>query len=1049
MTRESKDEKPATLHRILDIGATDLTQRALAGQLARAYGRDAEVEKVFHSLQRKRSVLLLGPADVGKTAILHEAVQRMARRQCPDELAGRWVTAVSTGAVLAGTHYLGEWQTRLTELLDAVKDGKTVYLYFEDIWGLRDAGRASDKADGFATLIRPYLERGDLQLLGETTPDNFNGSKYEARALADEPSFMKQFDVITVEEPTLEATKSILTQVAKGLRQGGTVRIETSAVERALELTRRYLPYQAFPGKATRLLGESAHAAATHGIPLAPGAERVVNADAVTASFSRLTGLPDKILSDAIGLRQEEIRAYFDERVIGQEEAISAVADVVTLIKAEMNDPARPLGVLFFVGPTGVGKTELAKTLAEYLFGSKDKLIRLDMSEYKSPLSISDLLQQLTEKQRRQTFSVLLLDEIEKASPLVFDLFLQVFGDGRLTDASGRSVDLHNTIIIMTSNLGNQVSETRASSGNIGFISPTGAELVDAAAVRRREVRRVLREVEEYFRPEFINRLDKIVVFQPLALEDMRRIARRELGRALVREGVVRRNILIDFQDPVLEVLLDAGFSPQYGARPLQRAIRDLVLLPLARTIAAQPGIGEQLLELVERDGRIDTEIIPLAAPGESAAPEEPEELRERLPVVEASSGRTRSMDARQLEQAIEGQRERIEVLIASERYETLGATSQALLEEMGRPTFWDDQERSRQTLSEIYQIDRVTSRLKDLRNRAEGMAEAARMIRRHGDVAGLARLAQSYEQLEREVALAEMELLAGEPEAMGPETVFVCITPQPTVKAPDKNPEYAQEAADWARQVQEMYLGWARRKGYDAEAIADDGDPVLALRGPNLSRMLLGEVGLHKLQRDDGDAPRGRGRANTRVFLARVEILPAPRADGAEEGANGRAGAESVPAGVQVRVLGAAGETPGRDGRDGKEGRESRDGRDGRTRLVAEATHAPTGLTVRVRAAEAERLALALLAARLACHSNQGSQSHPSSVGADEVVRLYHLGKTQYVRDKRTGERDGQPRRVLGGGIDRFLLAYLQSATSSEPGSEPGSGNGRAKRER
>ena len=210
-----------------------------------------------------------------------------------------------------------------------------------------------------------------------------------------------------------------------------------------------------------------------------------MTSDVVTAAFSRMTGLPEKIISDPIGLRHEDIRAYFDERVIGQEEAVGAVADIVTLIKAEMNDPTRPLGVLFFVGPTGVGKTELAKTLAEYLFGSKDKLIRLDMSEFKSPFSEPTLLTQLTEKQRRQSFAVLLLDEMEKANPAVFDLFLQVFGDGRLTDSSGRSVDLRNTIIIMTSNIGTQSD----SAHTIGFVNAAersrGAGEADAQGGRR------------------------------------------------------------------------------------------------------------------------------------------------------------------------------------------------------------------------------------------------------------------------------------------------------------------------------------------------------------------------------------------------------------------------------------------------------------------------------------------------------------------------------------------------------------------------------------
>jgi ATP-dependent Clp protease ATP-binding subunit ClpC len=973
-------DKPETIDRILSIGASDLTAKAQSGQLSRAYGRDAEVEKTLSALARKRSVLLLGAAEVGKTAILHEATQRMARgSQCPEPVRGKWVVGVSTGIVLAGTRYIGEWQTRLTELLDAVVDGKTVYLYIEDIWGLRDAGRASDERDGFSTLVRAYLERGHLQLLAEVTPEMYNSSSRSSYALIHDHSLLKHFDIIQVEEPSLEATKSILTSVARGLRHGGAVRIETSAVERAIELTRRYLPYQAFPGKATRLLAEAAQPPDTTSSNHAHPTERLVTADVINATFSRMTGLPEKIISDAIGLRHEDIRAYFDERVIGQIEAVRTVADIVTLIKAEMTDPSRPLGVLFFVGPTGVGKTELAKTLAEYLFGNKDKLIRLDMSEYKSPFSEQSLLSQLTEKQRRQSFSVLLLDEVEKANPAVFDLFLQVFGDGRLTDSAGRSVDLRNTIIIMTSNIGTQTD----GSHTIGFVNPG-----DRSAERTREV---LTEVEQYFRPEFINRLDKIVVFQPLGREDMRRIARRELGRALVREGVLRRNILIDFRDDVLDVLLQEGFSPTFGARPLQRAIRDLVILPLARTIAEQPSLGEQLLELGVRDGKIVAEPISMTV---SAATVEPDDApREKLTITEGESGRTRTMDIRELQKLVEGLRTRVETHIASERYEALRETAQALLEEMARPSFWDDTERSRRVMSEAHHVDRLTKRFTDLRERLDGMLEAARMIRRNNDTSGLARLATSYEQVDGEVTLAEMELLAGASDASVAQDVFLCITPLPSPRGAK-----ADERDDWPDQLRDMYVAWATRKGYDADAINDGGDPVIALRGPSLARMLRGEEGVHKLQREETLAePKKGGRPGTRVYLARVEILLAP------EGA----GDPDAEDGIKLRTISelrAAGNA-------------------GRNIQIVEATDEAHGANVRVRGEDAERLAVALLRARAALRPL-------TTASAEDIVRVYNLGRTQFVKDRRTNERDGQAGRVLAGALDRFLLAFLRGAS-------------------
>jgi ATP-dependent Clp protease ATP-binding subunit ClpC len=988
--RNTGDIDTSALEHLISMGASDLSQRALSGQLARAYGRDAEVSKVFECVAARRSVLLLGPANVGKTAILHEVVGRMARKQAPEGLEGAHVVSISTGAVLVGTKYLGEWQTRFGELLEAVKAGKRIFLYLEDIWALRDAGRASDKADGFSTFLRPYLERKDIVVIGETTPDNYSGSSYGARALADDPSLMKLFDVLQIEEPSRDATKSILTAVARDLQRTHKVRIEATSVERAIELTRRFLPYQAFPGKATHLLQEAAKARAQE-IQAAPAGgaagEPSVSADGVTATFSRITGLPEKIISDTIPLTQEEIRAYFSERIIGQDEAVNVVADVVTLVKAELNDPGRPLGVLFFVGPTGVGKTELAKTLAEYLFGSKDKLIRIDMSEFQTAISLPDLLAQLTEKQRRESFSVLLLDEFEKASSYVFDLFLQVFDDARLTDAAGKSVDLHNTIIIMTSNIGTELS---SGGHGLGFLDGDRPE-------ERHQV--VARAVEEYFRPEFINRLDRIVVFKPLGVDEMRRIARRELGKALMREGVLRRNILLDFREEVLDVLVKEGFSPTYGARPLQRAIRELVLLPLARRIAAQPGSGEQLLELCVVDGRIDAASIPVNA----AAQPEPPEAHERLTVLDATSGRTRRMDLRHLLTAIEGQRRRIEAHIAGPRYQALEARAVELLEETGKPTFWDDNERARQIFSAIYHIERVTDRFNDLRSRAERLAETAEMIRRHGDAAGLQRLAAGFEQLERDVSLTELELLAGQSEALATDAAFLCVTP---VSAP-----HTREAGDWPATIAEMYARWANRKGHEVELVSEPGaDPVLLVRGPNIASILCGEQGVHKLQREDTEA-RNRRSARPVVQLARVELLAVPReGDLPFE----RDAVELVEA-TEVRA------------------RESKE----RAVHVVEAVEPGSGERVRVRCADALKVALQLIAARIQA---QQATRPPS----DDLVRVYHLAKSHYVRDPRTGCRAARPREVLDGALDPFLLAYLTqrsagaAASSTETASVP-----------
>jgi ATP-dependent Clp protease ATP-binding subunit ClpA len=987
MRRERDDRRPP-LERLIDMGATDLTARVHTNQLSRAYGRDAEIEQFTTSLVNRQSVLLLGPAEVGKTAILHEVACRCVWKQGPDELHGHHVVSISTGGILAGTEYLGDWQTRLTDLLEAVKQAGDILLFIEDIWGLRDAGRASDKADGFSSLVRPYLERHDVILLGESTEENYHTGSGRQRGLADEPSLMKWFNVIRVEPTSPERTRPILVAVARGLQRAHKVRIEAAALDRALELTRRYLPYQAFPGKAVRLLDETARTcrdARERDTARPASGELVIGTEEVSAGFSRMTGLPEKMISDRIPLTQEMIRAYFEERVIGQDEAIAAVLDMVTLIKAELQDPNRPLGVLFFVGPTGVGKTELAKTLAEFLFGGKDKLMRFDMSEFKTAGAYDALLRQVTETQRAQNFSVLLLDEIEKANGQVFDLFLSAFDDARLTDSDGRSVDLRNTIVVMTSNLGSDLVDERPTRA-MGFVDE--AEEVQSEDERQRAI--LIETVKAYFRPEFINRLDHIVTFRPLGMDAMRRIARRELGKALLREGVLRRNILLDYRDEVIDVLLATGFTKEYGARQLQRTIRDKVLLPLARTIAAQPGSGEQLLELCARDGQIVTQIIPSAEPlvEPPVAPES-----------EVTHGAAeRSADLRELREELDQLYARVEEHLRSERFHTLESQAEALLAEVGQPAFWDDQERSRRILTAIHRMEQVKARFPELRDRIEGTQEVANMIQQHADVTGPRELASIIASLRSDLLLAELELDAGGQEASAAEATFVCITPLVVARA--------QDAGAWARSLGEMYLAWARRKGYDAEAVnAPDGVPLLLIQGPNVHRMLQGEQGVHKIYREvpKSDQRYEKLRAAKRSWIeyARVEVMPAPAW-----------GAPAEPESIRVTVK-SAGRAEARNGSTPVQ--------------VADAVTADGLYSVRVRAANAGPIAGALLSAQLA-HPPRGE----ALAGTDELVRVYYLTRGQHVRDPRTEERQNRPRDVLAGAIEPFLFAWLEAQRTS-----------------
>jgi len=970
------------------LGVTSLTERARRGELPRAYGRDAEVDQLFANLLERRSVLLLGPSGVGKTAVLYEAIHRMAEGTAPEPLRGKHVVQVSTSRLEASGLNIGGWAQTLQEMVDALMRTPDIYLYIDDIWNLPHAGRYSGSRTSFATHLRPHLEAGQIVLLGESTPDDYSHAGTAGRdivrgfSLADDPSLMAQVSVVTLQEPEPAVTRELLSWVAMEREIKDRVQMDSTVIDRCITLTRRFLPYEAFPGKAVRLLESMAHAhrprpnVEDSGPAAGTDALVAITSEMVMQGFAQLTGLPERLFSDVAPLSPDEIRAYFADRVIGQDEAVQAVIDLVTLVKAELTDPGRPLGVLLFVGPTGSGKTFLAKTLAEFLFGSDEKLIRFDMSEYESVHRAGDLSRRVVESLRRQLFSVVVFDEVEKAHPQVLDLFLQAFDEGHLADPEGFTVDLRNAIVILTSNLGS----AEARRGSLGFVEQEGRVEWEHA-----------RAVEAYFRPELVNRFDNIVVFHPLAIEDMRRIARRELGKALLREGVQRRNILLDFDEDVLAVLLSAGFSEQYGARPLQRAIKEHVLVPLARHIARQPAVTDQLLELRAVGGRVEMRPIALAPTPhqpEAAVIEAEDSVAPRSPRPPERPRGVDEQSRRHLEDAVAELCTRIGAQLASDRFRALEQRASALLLETAQPTFWDDQTHARQVLSVVYHLERTIDRLESLRDRAEALREGLARLPLQRDATALERLARGSETLDQDLALAELELLASDPSGLATHTVVIAVSP---MIAPA-----AAEPGDWPLVLHEMYLTWAEAKGYETETVSDDGSAELLLlvQGPSVAAILQGEAGIHKRQQPTRGSQTQRN-GGVEVQLARVDVTPIP--DLASE--------PHQAEGFHLVYLDAL---PARAAA-------------GRTRRRVEAYHAPSGTRVRLVSTDPRQFAAAFLRARL--------DAAPPTGTADEIVRVYNLARTQYVRDPRTGQRSGRPREVLRGALDPFLLAYLESA--------------------
>jgi len=949
--------------RTLEKFGRNLTALAAQGLLPHAFYVESTVGDLKNKLTREgnKSFVLVGPSGVGKTAIIHELVHDMTRSG-QEELV---FLEATTSDIMAGTMWVGQWQTKLKHLIEFIGAPKPVIWYVPDVNNILTAGMSSHGGESFADLIMPHIEKGNITLIGECTPEAYH------KGIEGYPPMRRLLACIRVNEPHQEESGEILRaarDMLVGRYQAEDLEIELN--DRILgeisDMADRYYPGVAMPGRAVDILKEVVKSTIESG----SGGERpskleITRAD-IIGTLAKGTGIPTMMLDDSICLDMEELADFFRARIKGQEDAIRAVADRIVLIKSGLTDPTRPLGVFFFVGPTGVGKTEMAKALATYLFGSPDRLLRLDMSEFKDFHSFEKLIgnprdphgqSSLVGKIRQQPFSVLLLDELEKAHPNIYDLFLQVFDDGRLTDAGGNFGDFRQSLIIMTSNLGSRAWTH----------SKPGFQEQDAGSPSES----VIGEIKEYFRPEFINRIDKFVLFNPLDFESMRSIVEKDVRQLLERSGISGRDLLVEVSPSVLSLLLRKGFSPLYGARPLKRAVEELVAMPLARWIVSTGGREEMLL-ITAKEHSVHVQALSI----EEAAQEEHEEQEAEKSILLTTPEKPRG-STMTIEQAIPTAREMSDRIRSfEEKIENLKDRKSELLALSRGDDFWADRSSAVGVLSEIHHIERLEDIQGRVRKRTDDLLAALELARTKGGDDFLAEAQTRSGEITKEMDLLETASICQDPRDRCDAFISLSLA------------EKGQAGVDFLAMLSEMYCGWALERGFQTETVFDSRakggftiSATIHVDGLYAYGILRGEAGLHVSQWTKRGEPRTR-------TIVRTDILHVP--DDME--------VRDSEILIREKSQGGVREAP-------------------RTTAL----HLPT----MIMAEADEKIVRDLLSAKVA------AMREPSGPGDElRVVRRYRFESSPMVKDEDTGLKSGRLDGVLKGEIDQFLMERLRRRT-------------------
>jgi ATP-dependent Clp protease ATP-binding subunit ClpA/protein subunit release factor A len=963
---------PPALREVLAAFAEDLTARARSGAHGDIYRRESETQQILQALASplKGRVAVLGPPRCGKTAVIQRVAAAIASGACPPELAGKEVWSFTPGS-LPGLSPQGAWRGVLDLVFGLWSADQNAVLYIDEITrSARLPGSGSDEESGIdvAMAIAASLKRLPGLCLVEAEETAW-------RRFCDAyPDYGQLFLPVRVEPFDSAATRDVLRRVAEDLSILHGVSVTEEALEQALDLSQRYALDHAQPGKAIDVLRDALAVFGRGGRGGEP-----LTADDVIRRFGEHSGLPRMLLDDSVPFDEAAVLRTFRQRVLGQDQAVEAIVQALSLLRARVHNPLRPMGVFLFLGPTGVGKTELARTLAEYLYGDRERLVRFNMADYSMPYQASELFGnpydsdpgarrgQLSNRLAGKMFSVIVLDEFEKAFYTIYQRFLQLFDEGLLINGNDEIVNLRNAIFILTSNFGARLIEH----GRIGFAVSETAEARE---------KRVLSETEQYFTPEFMNRMDAVCIFHPLNRAVMADIARREIGDLLRREGIVRRRMEVEIDDEVIEHVVALGYSPHYGARYLKRQIEKIITYPLAREINANQELLGGTIRLYMKRGRVTSAYLrplstaapPPAEAGEPLpAPPGLDEMRSALPVLAA----------------------RVEALEELHGLAEARLNKENILAEMADVGFWDDPGTARRKLDRYQQASSTIDVLGSLRGALDTLA-------RHlgAPSPALEAAARAYKYLTAELPRVEFTTwLSGPHDALG---AYVAITVR----------SKAAGARHWAADLARMYLGWARRRGMTPGVVGEDQSPdgrattaVLAVSGFGVYGLLRGETGTHRLI----EAVKLAGRESVQRVNAAVTVWP-------------ELGEEALPTAadldVRVKVINRGGLLL--------------------PRLTQQVTVRQTSSDRRVTlagsmpaedlAAEASRLLrtqLYLLAE--GAPAPDGASSPPSR---GELIRSYVRNtRDKGVSDHRIGLKSARVKQVLEGDLQAFLEAAMR----------------------